>query len=163
VFVVFETLARDNEDVRRLAALILARLGSGAAVPELIRATKSQDQQSIGTILSIACARAALVSLGRSEYLPWFAAAVRDPSPYVSEDAVMAMHFVPHPSFIPLLTDIWRGNPALRHYTFPALITREAAPDLELLQEGLNDSEPFTRLRAAEVILKRISDDPALD
>jgi HEAT repeat protein len=149
-----DALRRDSEKVRRFAALILARLGNDAGVPELLRAVESSDYG----------ARAALLLLGRGEYLASLNAALQGADAPASAGAIWAMHSFRHPSFTPLLTEVWNGTSDLRYVAFKALTNSDAEPDLKLLRQGLSDSDPFTRLRAAQISLTRVGpDDSVLD
>jgi len=153
------SLQHGSSDVRVLAALILARLDRDEGVRELIRAAESADRK-FGTVMSAHRAMAALHYLGRTEYL---AAALQSPEPRERSGAAFALRSFPHPSTTPLWADIWRGTSDLRYLAFDALASREGGPDLELLREGLLDSSPNIRLRAAEEILTLGFDAATLD
>lgn len=87
--ILLRALEDDNASVRMLAALILARLGHDGGAHELIRVAAATDQR-LGTIVSSHYAMAALINLGRLEYLPRLAAALQHPEPQVRMDAALA-------------------------------------------------------------------------
>jgi HEAT repeat protein len=155
-------LQHSDIQVRIFAALIGARLGSDAGAAELIRASESADLK-LGTILSGHHAMAALNSLGRDGYLARLSAALHDPDQRVRGNAASALTSFPHPSTVALWNEIWRGTSDLRYRAFEGLIRREGPIDLKLVREGLRDSDPHIRLRAAEEILARGLDTEALD
>jgi HEAT repeat protein len=160
--VLAKALQHSDIQVRIVAALIGARLGSDAGAPELIRASKSADLK-LGTILSGHHAMAALNSLGRDGYLARLSAALHDPDQRVRGNAASALTSFPHPSTVALWSEIWRGTSDLRYRAFEGLIRREGPIDLKLVREGLRDSDPHIRLRAAEEILAGGLDTEALD
>jgi HEAT repeat protein len=117
----------------------------------------------LGTILSGHHAMAALNSLGRDGYLARLSGALHDPDQRVRGNAASALTSFPHPSTVALWNEIWRGTSDLRYRAFEGLIRREGPIDLKLVREGLRDSDPHIRLRAAEEILARGLDTEALD
>jgi HEAT repeat protein len=157
-----KALQREHRDVRLLAALILARLGSDAGFPELLGAAESSDRK-FGTILSTHRAMAALHLLGRGVYLASLSAALRNPEQRVRADAAAALKSFPHASTISLWEEVWQGRSDLRYQAFEALIRRQEVPDLKLLREGLGDFNLYIRLSAAEGLLALGLDAEALD
>jgi HEAT repeat protein len=160
--VLAKALQHSDIQVRLFAALIAARLGSDAGAHELIRASESADLK-LGTILSVHHAMAALNSLGRDGYLARLSAAIRDPEQRVRANAAAALTSFPHPSTVSLWSEMWRGTSDVRYRAFEGLIRLQASFDLTLVREGLRDSDPHIRLRAAEEILARGLDTDALD
>jgi hypothetical protein len=106
---------------------------------------------------------AALNSLGRDGYLARLSAAIRDPEQRVRANAASALASFPHPSTVSLWREMWRGTSDLRYRAFEGLIRLQGSFDLKLVREGLRDSDPHIRLRAAEEILARGLDPEALD
>jgi HEAT repeat protein len=160
--VLAKALQHSDSQVRIFAALIAARLGNDAGTRELIRASESADLK-LGTILSVHHAMAALNSLGRDGYLARLSSALHDPEQRVRANAASALTSFPHPSTVSLWSEIWRGTSDLRYRAFEGLIRRQGSLDLKLVREGLRDSDPHIRLRAAEEILAGGLDTEALD
>jgi HEAT repeat protein len=159
--VLANALQHSDSQVRILAALIAARLGSDAGADELIRTSESADLK-LGTIFSGYHAMAALNSLGREGYRERLSAALHDPDERVRRTAASALSSFPHPSTVTLWSELWRGTSDLKYQAFDGLI-RQGPFDVKLVRQGLRDSDPHIRLRAAEEILTRGPDTEALE
>jgi HEAT repeat protein len=132
------------------AALVLARLGRRESIDELIQATA---YPRVGMVLSKYRAMAALVVLGKSEYLSPLVAGLRNEDPNGRWDAVYAMQSLPDQSMYDANHAAWKGTSNIRSGAFRVLLAVGGSRNRALLREGLADREPAIRLLAAEALL----------
>jgi HEAT repeat protein len=149
-----------NSDLRVAAAFTLARLGNPAGVDELIRVRSEGKPRNA---FSKQRAAAALIVLGRQEYLPFLVTSLSDSDVQVGWDTAYAMRSFPHASMRQVLNATWHGTSEIRYGAFYALLGAGGSTDRAVLSEGLRDADANIRFIAAEARLALGSDRASLD